>query len=275
MTEILNKIVNDWWNTGGMELRNYLSDLSGDNSFHEDLPVSDMLNVYLYSKNNEIRFDKEAKEYLLKDVCSELADRILATRHGVSVDELFDADGNFYEPYQDEFNRLYDILEEKMTDLANSPPSNFIFKNEFLKKREEATKSFVDYFVEKRNIDTKAIQCIRTHGWGNKAVLRIEYADFHKDYKPIRLAKQYLIEKYGFSPKSLNFNNPHYDRIGCSILYAYEVSKEDFDTFSELPSVMYSKFHENENCGELEFEIHNREQRELSYKNRLYEYFNI
>ena len=145
---------------------------------------------------------------------------------------------------------------------------------EFLRNREEATKSFVDYFVEKFNIDTNAVQSIRTYGWGDKAVLRVEYADFHKDYKPTKLAKQYLIEKYGYSPQNLNFNNPHYSRIGCSVLYVYEVSKEDFDAFSELSAVMYSKFHENENCGVLEFEIHNREQRELSYEDRLHEYFN-
>ena len=122
MTEILSKIVNDWWDTAGMEFRTFLSDLSGNNCFHDDLPVSDRLNVYLYAKINEILFDKEAKDYLLKDVCSELADRLLASRHGVSIDDLFDHDGNFHEQYQDEFNRLYDILEEKMTDFEKGNP---------------------------------------------------------------------------------------------------------------------------------------------------------
>jgi hypothetical protein len=150
----------------------------------------------------------------------------------------------------------------------------FIFEKEFLKNKKEVTKSFVDYFVENCNIDTKAVQCIRTYGCGDKAVLRVEYADFHKDYKPTMLAKQYLIDTYGYSPQNLNFNNVHFDRIGCSVLNVYEVSKEDFDAFSELPAVMYSKFHENEDCGVLEFAIHNKEQLELSYENRLYEYFN-
>ena len=62
MTEILFKIVNDWWDTAGMEFRTFLSDLSGDNCFHEDLPVSDRLNVYLYAKINEIHFDKRRKD---------------------------------------------------------------------------------------------------------------------------------------------------------------------------------------------------------------------
>jgi len=66
---------------------------------------------------------------------------------------------------------------------------------------EKAEKSFIDYFVEKQKIDTKGVECIRTYGWGEKAVLRVEYANHHKDYRPIRLAKQYLREFYGYYPK--------------------------------------------------------------------------
>jgi hypothetical protein len=53
-------------------------------------------------------------------------------------------------------------------------------------------KSFIDYFVERQKIDTGAVQCIRTCGWGGKAVLRVEYADSHKDYRPVLMAKEYL-----------------------------------------------------------------------------------
>jgi len=138
---------------------------------------------------------------------------------------------------------------------------------------ENSTKSFVDYFVEKYKIDTKTVQCIRTYGWGDKAVLRVEFADFHKDYKPVKLAKQYLQETYGYYPKNLNFNNNHFDRIGCSVLNVYDVSKDDFDKFSSLPTVDYSSFNEEENWGEIEFVIHNEKQCELCYKGRLFEYF--
>ena len=63
--------------------------------------------------------------------------------------------------------------------------------------------SFVDYFVERHKINTQEVQCIRTYGWGDKAVLRVEYADFHKDYKPIRIAKQFLQKIYGYYPERL------------------------------------------------------------------------
>jgi hypothetical protein len=138
----------------------------------------------------------------------------------------------------------------------------------------QADKSFIDYFVEKQKIDTLAIECIRTYGWGEKAVLRVEYANFHKDYKPIALAKKYLRENYGYCPKNLNFNNGHHDRIGCSALNVYDINKEDFDKYHELSIICYSEYNEKENYGILEFAIHNREQCELSYERKLYEYFN-
>ena len=139
---------------------------------------------------------------------------------------------------------------------------------------ETAAKSFVDYFVEKCRIDTQTVQCIRTYGWGDKAVLRVEYAGFHTDYKPTVMAKQYLQETYGYCPKNLNFNNTHFDRIGCSSLNVFDVGKEEFNAFSELPAVIYSNFYEDEDWGEMEFAIHNGRQCELSYERRLYEYFN-
>ncbi len=78
---------------------------------------------------------------------------------------------------------------------------------------------------------------------------------------------------YGYFPKYLNFNNAHYDRISCSVLNVYDVDKSDFDKYSELETVVYSQYHEKEGWGSIEFVIHNDKQCELSYENRLYEYF--
>ena len=140
-------------------------------------------------------------------------------------------------------------------------------------ERNAVTKSFVDYFVEKSKIDTNDLQCIRTYGWGDKAVIRVEYADFHKDFKPTTLAKYFLQDMYGYCPENLNFNNAQFDRIGCSCLNVYDVGKEEFNAFSEMPTVICSKFYEDEDWGEIEFAIHNERQSKLSYERRLYEYF--
>jgi hypothetical protein len=83
--------------------------------------------------------------------------------------------------------------------------------------------SFIGTLSEKQKIDTKALECIRTYDWGDKAVLRIEYSGFHKDYKPANWANENLLEKYGCFPGNLNFNNIHYDRISCSVLNVYGV----------------------------------------------------
>ena len=138
---------------------------------------------------------------------------------------------------------------------------------------DKAPKSFIDYFVEKMNIDTRGVETIRTCGWGNGAVLIVEYAESHKKYKPVGLARQYLSEMYGYTPKRLNFNNAHHDRIGCSVINVYDVGREDFDKYSSLPAVAHSEFDEAENWGSLEFPIHNERQLELSYERRLHEYF--
>jgi hypothetical protein len=115
MNEILIKMVNDWWNAEGMELASLLSELSGDKSFLEKLHISDRANVFNYAKIDAIHNDKvEAKNYLLKEICGEFAEQVLASKYGVSSDELFDEDGSFYEQYQEEFNRLYDQIEEQM-----------------------------------------------------------------------------------------------------------------------------------------------------------------
>ena len=134
-------------------------------------------------------------------------------------------------------------------------------------------KSFIDYFVEKKNIDTRALQSIRTCGWGGKAVIVVEYAGSQKKYKPTGLARDYLRDMYGYTPDNLNFNNAHYDRIGCSAINVYHVGREDYNKYSSLPAVIDSRYNDEEDWGDMEFAIHNARQLELSYECRLYEYF--
>jgi hypothetical protein len=113
--ENYNAGLNGWWNGEGREIRDFLSDLSGDNSFHEKLHVTDCIHLYHLAKSCEVQLDRDAENYLLKEVCGELAEQILASKHGKKPDELFNDDGNFYEPYQEKFKRLYDLIEEKLT----------------------------------------------------------------------------------------------------------------------------------------------------------------
>jgi hypothetical protein len=117
MNEIPIKMVNGWWSENGSEFCSFLSELSGDRFFHQKLHVSDRINVFNCANINKIHKDAEARNYLLGEVCGEIAEQVLACKHAKKPDELFDGDGNFYEPYQEEFNRLYDCIEEKLTEL--------------------------------------------------------------------------------------------------------------------------------------------------------------
>ncbi|MDR2145326.1 MAG: hypothetical protein LBE91_02560 [Tannerella sp.] len=134
-------------------------------------------------------------------------------------------------------------------------------------------KSFVDYLVERKKINTKKVRCIRTLGSGNKAVLKVEYDGYCEDYRPVALAKRYLQETYGFYPKHLNFCNPTYDRICSSVLTVYRMSREDYDRYCSLPSIYWAVIHTPEGWGQIGFLIQNERQEALSYKRRLYEYF--
>jgi len=107
----LKKWVNEWWNTKGRELRDFLADLSGDKSFHEKLHVTDIVNIYNFAKSCKVQIESDSENYLLKEICVELAENVLASKHGVSTNDLFDEDGSFYEQYQDEFDKLYDQIE--------------------------------------------------------------------------------------------------------------------------------------------------------------------
>ena len=111
---------NHWWNTDGKDLEDLLSELSGDSAFHKKLHTTDLINVYNCAKSCEILIDRDAESFLLKEICGELAEQALATKNGVTPDELFDENDCFYEQYQDEFNRFYDRIEEQMISLNNN-----------------------------------------------------------------------------------------------------------------------------------------------------------
>jgi hypothetical protein len=114
------KEINEWWNGKGCEIRDFLSDLSGDRSFHKKLHISDAVNVHNYMQTGKVPAGSGEEDDLLKGICAELAEGVLVVRNGVSVEALYDAYGCYYPPYQDEYNRLYDRIEQQMTYFKES-----------------------------------------------------------------------------------------------------------------------------------------------------------
>jgi len=92
----MNKWEKFWWNIESRDVRDLLSELSGDNTFVEKMPTTELVNVYNFAKFCKMQIDSDSESFLLKEICGELAEKALATKHGVFPDDLFDGDGSFF-----------------------------------------------------------------------------------------------------------------------------------------------------------------------------------
>jgi len=53
---------------------------------------------------------------ILNEVACKLADLTLVKKHGIPLEDMCNENGEFVEPYQEEFNSLYDWIENALTD---------------------------------------------------------------------------------------------------------------------------------------------------------------
>ena len=53
---------------------------------------------------------------ILNEVACKLADLTLVKKHGIAIEDMCNENGEFAEPYQEEFNSLYDRIEKVFTD---------------------------------------------------------------------------------------------------------------------------------------------------------------
>ncbi len=53
---------------------------------------------------------------ILNEVACKLADLTLVKKHGIPLEDMCNENGEFIEPYQDEFDALYDRIEKALTD---------------------------------------------------------------------------------------------------------------------------------------------------------------
>lgn len=87
--------------------------------------------------------------------------------------------------------------------------------------------SFFTYMVNIGHISKENLMCARTYGWGDDSFIKLEYTNnVIKRIKPIRLAKRYLKNIHDIVVTDINFNNAHYDRIGCSCINIYSLEEE-------------------------------------------------
>lgn len=110
--------LNEWWDGQPDELKQAFS-LSPDGRWKEaDLYLR--INIYNYcllKKGGLLPEDKE-RAMLIGIVC-ELADMELCRTTGKTLESMCDGNGAFLEEYQEQFNRIYDGLEWRITDYMN------------------------------------------------------------------------------------------------------------------------------------------------------------
>lgn len=61
---------------------------------------------------------------MLSEIVCELADTELCRANGKTLEDMCDTDGAFLEEYQEQFNRIYDELEMRITDYMNGLSKN-------------------------------------------------------------------------------------------------------------------------------------------------------
>ena len=76
----------------------------------------------LLKKGGLLPEDKDRS--MLSEIVCELADTELCRANGKTLEDMCDTDGAFLEEYQEQFNRIYDELEMRITDYMNGQSKN-------------------------------------------------------------------------------------------------------------------------------------------------------
>lgn len=70
--------------------------------------------LYLH-QSGKLPKNEDEERSLTIGIVSELADLALVNQHGKPLEEMCNDDGEFLEEYQEQFNRIYDKIEDAVT----------------------------------------------------------------------------------------------------------------------------------------------------------------
>lgn len=110
---------NEWWNNTTNEIKSLFSGVNNETAngiFWKKLNETDRNNIYRYwqYKTGKIDIQVDDANSLLREIICELADVVMENEHNVSRENMCGNDGSFLEKYQDEFNSLYDDIEDRL-----------------------------------------------------------------------------------------------------------------------------------------------------------------
>lgn len=108
------KNLNEWWAQQPDELKRVFTLFPDERWEKADLYLKiDIRNYCCLKKDKLLPEDKDRS--MLIGIVSELADMELCRTNEKALDEMCDADGAFLEEYQEQFNRIYDKIEDVVT----------------------------------------------------------------------------------------------------------------------------------------------------------------
>ncbi len=101
-----------WWQSFPQDVKEGLSEYGlTENVWHKaDYSTKENFRK-LYQLNPRPHVDSENRSLVI-EVVSELSDIILMENNNLPMEYMCNADGEFFEVYQEEFNRIYDRIEE-------------------------------------------------------------------------------------------------------------------------------------------------------------------
>ncbi len=101
-----------WWQSLPQNIKGGLSEYGLTENVWQRADYSTKENFRkLYLLPPKPRIDSEDRNLVI-EVVSELSDIILMENNNLPMEYMCNADGEFFEPYQEEFNRIYDRMEE-------------------------------------------------------------------------------------------------------------------------------------------------------------------
>ena len=176
--------MNEWWGGQPDELKQAFS-LFPDGRWEEaDLYLRiNIRNYCLLKKGGLLPEDKE-RSMLIGIVC-ELADTELCRATGKALEDMCDTEGAFLEEYQEQFNRIYDELEMRITDYMNGQSKKDVaMKAKVFKYKSDGNTVVAPYMELEPYAENVYLSLSRKNEYGNEdddcfhVVCRIENVYF-------------------------------------------------------------------------------------------------
>ena len=176
--------MNEWWGEQPDGLKQAFS-LFPDRRWEEaDLYLRINIRNYCHLKKDRLLSEDKERSMLIGIVC-ELADMELCRATGKALEDMCDADGAFLEEYQEQFNRIYDEREMRITDYMNGQSKKDVaMKAKVFKYKSDGNTVVAPYMELEPYAENVYLSLSRKNEYGNEdddcfhVVCRIENVYF-------------------------------------------------------------------------------------------------